>query len=173
MEMILERIRQEVRVARSPAEEAVDVESLVTGAVARYRELAADQGIELTAEVEDGLPAVRGGREILMEVLDNLLRNAFDAVGEGGRVTVEARRFRDAVHIVVEDNGPGLSPEDVEKVFEPFYTTKAGGTGLGLPLARRLVAQCGGSLTAGGRPGEGSRFRVVLPLAEAGRAKEG
>ncbi len=172
MEMILERIRQEVRVARSPAEEAVDVAGLVADAVARYRELAAEQGIELVAEVEEGLPAVRGGREILLEVLDNLLRNAFDAVGEGGRVAVEARRLRDTVHIVVEDNGPGLSPEDIEKVFEPFYTTKAGGTGLGLPLARRLVAQCGGSLTAGGRPGEGSRFRVVLPLADAGRVKE-
>jgi signal transduction histidine kinase len=73
------------------------------------------------------------------------------------------------VHLVVEDDGPGIPGESIDRVFEPFYTTKVGGTGLGLPLSKRLVAQCGGSLTADSRPGEGARFRIVLrplrPLA--------
>ncbi len=163
MEAILERIRQDVRLARSPARESVDPEELVRDAVARYRDLARDQHVALTASSEPDLPPVRGSREILLEVLDNLLRNAFDAVPEGGRVAVRARRLKEAVHLVVEDDGPGIAPEHLERIFEPFYTTKVGGTGLGLPLSKRLVAQCGGSLTADSRPGEGCRFRIVLP----------
>lgn len=163
MEVILERIRQDVRLARSPARDSVDPDELVRDAIARYRDLARDQQVALVPITEQGLPAVRGNREILLEVLDNLLRNAFDAIPEGGRVTVRALRLKEAVHLVVEDDGPGIAPEHLERVFEPFYTTKVGGTGLGLPLSKRLVAQCGGSLTADSRPGEGCRFRIVLP----------
>jgi signal transduction histidine kinase/PAS domain-containing protein len=163
METILERIRQDVRLARSPARESVDPDELVRDAVARYRDLARELRVALVGASDPGLPQVRGNREILLEVLDNLLRNAFDAIGEAGRVTVSARRFRDAVHLVVEDDGPGIAPEHLDRIFEPFYTTKVGGTGLGLPLSKRLVAQCGGSLFADSRPGEGSRFRIVLP----------
>lgn len=165
MEAILERIRHDVRLARSPARESVDPEQLVRDAVARYRDLARDQQVSLLAATEPDLALVHGSREILLEVLDNLLRNAFDAIPEGGRVTVRAQRLKEAVHLVVEDDGPGIAPELLERVFEPFYTTKVGGTGLGLALSKRLVAQCGGSLTADSRPGEGCRFRIVLPAA--------
>jgi signal transduction histidine kinase len=163
MEVILERIRQDVRLARSPARDSVDPEELVRDAIARYRDLAREQQVTLVPAAEKDLPAVRVNREILLEVLDNLLRNAFDAIPEGGRVLVRAQRLKEAVHLVVEDDGPGIAPEHLERVFEPFYTTKVGGTGLGLPLSKRLVAQCGGSLTADSRPGEGCRFRIVLP----------
>ncbi len=165
METILARIRREVRDARTPARESVDADEVVGAAIARYRSLAREQGIRLEAEVEEKLPAVRGSRDLLLEVLDNLVRNAFDAVGEEGRVRVCALRLKEAVHIVVEDDGPGLDAEQLEQVFEPFYTTKLEGTGLGLPLAKRLVLQCGGSLSVDSRPGEGARFRIVMPTA--------
>ena len=167
METILERVRQEVRAARGDPRETVLPEELLTAAIKRYEGLAEAQGITLESNVEPGLPRIRGGRDVLLEVLDNLLRNAFDAVAEGGRVRVEALRLRGAVHLVVEDDGPGLDPEQAEKIFEPFYTTKDQGTGLGLALSRRLVRQCGGSLSVDGRPGRGARFRIVLPLAQA------
>jgi hypothetical protein len=173
MEAILERIRHDVRLARIPAKDAVDPEDLVRAAVARYQSLALDEQVLLRAAIEDELPAVQGSRDILLEVLDNLVRNALDAADQGGCVTVRALRLKDAVHLVVEDDGVGLSPEQLERVFEPFFTTKVGGTGLGLPLSRRLVAQCGGTLTADSRVGEGSRFRIVLPLyTGAGRDEE-
>ncbi|MDQ7088838.1 MAG: PAS domain-containing sensor histidine kinase [Acidobacteriota bacterium] len=167
MEAILERVRQEVRVARGDPRETVLPEELLAAAMKRYEGLARAQGIDLEVSVENGLPRIRGGRDVLLEVLDNLLRNAFDAVSGGGTVRVEALRLRGAVHLVVEDDGPGLSAEQAEKIFEPFYTTKEQGTGLGLALSRRLVRQCGGSLSVDGRPGRGARFRIVLPLARA------
>lgn len=168
MEGILARIRQDVRLARRPTQEAVNPGELVRDAVARYNDLAKDQQVVLFASCDPDLPPVRGSREILLEVLDNLLRNAFDAIPEGGRVMVKAQMLKEAIHLVVEDDGPGIHGEHLERIFEPFYTTKVGGTGLGLPLSRRLVAQCGGSLTADSRPGEGCRFRIVLPIVHAG-----
>jgi hypothetical protein len=174
MEAILERIRQEVRVARAPAGHSLDPGELVRAVVARYRDLALERRVRLSARVEPDLPAVAGDRDTMLEVLDNLLSNAFDAVGEGGKVTVRAQRLKEAVHLVVEDNGPGISPDRLEKIFEPFFTTKVGGTGLGLPLSKRLVAQCGGTLGADSRPGEGARFRILLrPHDAAGMGPEG
>ena len=171
MQGILDRMRQDVRLASIPARDAVDAGELIEAAVQRYQDLARDQRVVLRAVVEDTLPKVRGNRDLLLEVLDNLLRNAFDAVEAAGRVTMRGKRLRDAVHIVVEDNGVGMSEEELERVFEPSYTTKVGGTGLGLPLARRLVAQCGGSLTADSRPGQGATFRIILPIVETERSR--
>lgn len=171
MEGILARIRQDVRLARSPAKEKVDPAGVVHDAVARYTDLAREEGVGLAAAAEPGLPAVRGSREILLEVLDNLLRNAFDAIGAGGHVSVTARRIKEAIHIVVEDDGPGIAPDCLERIFEPFFTTKVGGTGLGLPLSKKLVVQCGGALSADSRQGEGSRFRIVLPVWTADEAR--
>ncbi|MBP7146079.1 MAG: PAS domain-containing sensor histidine kinase [Acidobacteria bacterium] len=172
MEAILARIRQEVRLARAPAQEAVDPGEIVDAAVARYRDQALEHRVRLAARVEPGLPNVVGNRDILLEVLDNLLRNAIEAVGYRGKVTVRAQRLKEAVHLVVEDNGPGISPDRLDKIFEPFFTTKVGGTGLGLPLSKRLVAQCGGSLTADSRPGEGARFRIVLRPLQPGSPRD-
>lgn len=168
MEAILERIRQDVRLARSMPKESVPPAELLDAAMARYRELARAQRISLEVDLEQDLPPVRGSRDVLLEVLDNLLRNAFDAVQRDGRVRVSARRLKDAVHLLVEDDGPGLTAEQMEKIFEPFYTTKVRGTGLGLPLARRLVTQCGGSLSVDTGPGKGAAFRIVLPTVEFG-----
>lgn len=171
MQGILDRMRQDVRLASIPARDAVDASELIDAAIQRYQDLAREQRVQLRAVIEDRLPDVRGNRDLLLEVLDNLLRNAFDAVEAAGRVTMRGVRLRDAVHIVVEDDGVGMSDEQLERVFEPSYTTKVGGTGLGLPLARRLVAQCGGSLTADSRPGQGATFRIILPIVENERSR--
>jgi signal transduction histidine kinase len=171
MESILERIRQDVRLARSPSMHSVDPRELLDAAVERYRNAAREQRIRLEMTSEPGLPPIRGSRDILLEALDNLIRNAFDAVPAGGSVVVSAKRLKEAIHLVVEDDGPGLTEEQISKIFEPFYTTKVRGTGLGLPLSQRLIRQCGGSLVADSRPGEGARFRIVMPAASAGSAQ--
>lgn len=172
MEGILERIRQEVKLARIPARGSADPGEAVRAAVARYREMAADRNVRLVSRVEGGLPPVQAHRDMLLEVLDNLLRNALEAAGERGLVSVRAQRLKEAVHIVVEDDGPGIGPDRLEKIFEPFFTTKAGGTGLGLALSKRLVEQSGGSLSADSRPGEGARFRIVLRPTAGGLPEE-
>jgi signal transduction histidine kinase len=113
--------------------------------------------------------------EQLHQVLLNLVLNGIQALGQEGKVTIQARVLRgsgtpnrpDQVEISVSDTGGGISREQLEKIFRPFYTTKRGGTGLGLSLCRRIISQHGGTLTAESEVGKGSRFIIHLPMREA------
>jgi len=104
---------------------------------------------------------------LLRQILVNLLTNALDAVDANGRVTVAARSVEDGVLITVSDTGHGIPPDDLKRIFEPFYTTKGRGkgTGLGLAICRQLTAALGGSISVESRPGRGSTFSVRLPAA--------
>ncbi|MBN1606195.1 MAG: HAMP domain-containing histidine kinase [Polyangiaceae bacterium] len=130
--------------------------------------------IELVTEVEPNLPAVGLSREQLVQVLLNLVLNATDACGPGGRIRIAAQRFGPAeargVSIAVEDNGPGVAPQIRERLFEPFVTTKevGKGTGLGLAVCRGLVEAAGGTITLDSRVTSGARFVIELPRAESG-----
>jgi signal transduction histidine kinase len=103
---------------------------------------------------------------LLRQIVINLLSNAFDAVGNGGRVTVSADVQADVVAISVGDNGAGIAPDDLRSIFEPFYTTKGRGkgTGLGLAICRELSKALGGSIAVQSAPGAGSTFTIRLPL---------
>jgi signal transduction histidine kinase len=109
---------------------------------------------------------------LLRQILINLLSNAFDAVERGGTVRLGARLENDDdVVITVSDTGAGIPPDDLRRIFEPFYTTKGRGkgTGLGLAICRELVAALGGSITVESTPGRGSTFSVRLPRYGQGR----
>ena len=104
------------------------------------------------------------------QVFLNLLLNAGDAFGDGrrGEVVVRAEADGDAVAIEVHDDGDGIAEADLERVFDPFVTTKGdAGTGLGLYVARQIVESHGGLLTLTSREGDGTSVRVVLPVADA------
>jgi len=120
-------------------------------------------GVELIREIEPGLPAVRADRDQILQVLLNLVRNAVEAMPDGGPVRVTARREGEAVVFSVTDSGPGISPEDLPRVFEPYFTTKEGGTGLGLAIARRIAEEHGGRLDLESTPGRGATFTLRLP----------
>jgi two-component system sensor histidine kinase PilS (NtrC family) len=111
---------------------------------------------------------VRGDREQLRQVWLNLAANAFEAMADGGRLVVR-RRLVDGDRIVVEfeDTGAGITADDLPRVGQPFYTTKQGGTGLGLTIASRIVERHGGTLTLESTPGRGTTVRVGLPVDEA------
>ena len=106
---------------------------------------------------------------LLRQIVINLLTNALDAIGGSGRIVLAARVVDDEVIITVNDNGTGIAPEDLRRIFEPFYTTKGRGkgTGLGLAICRELVAALGGGIGVESQPGEGSTFTVRLPLRGA------
>ncbi len=101
------------------------------------------------------------------QVLTNLVANALDAVGPGGCVTVRAACERDGLRVLVSDEGPGMDAATLARVQEAFVTTKANGTGLGLPLARILTEAHGGTLSLESAPGRGTRATVWLPRREA------
>lgn len=116
----------------------------------------------------DGSPAVRGNVDLLEWVLENLIKNALDAMGESrGSITVSARERGHHVELLVRDTGKGIPPSVRERVFNPGFTTKRRGWGLGLALARRIVHEYhGGTIRlAESRPGHGSTFVVRLPAA--------
>ena len=108
---------------------------------------------------------VQLGEARLRQVLLNLLRNADEALGErGGVIVVRARRAKDAAQLEVEDDGPGMQADVLAQVFDPFFTTRPEGTGLGLPLSRSLIESVGGSLEVRSAPGSGTRVVLSLPL---------
>jgi signal transduction histidine kinase len=108
--------------------------------------------------------------EQLSQVLLNLVINAIQAMPEGGEVALTARLADGIVAIDVQDEGCGVSEQDMEHLYDPFFTTKENGTGLGLPVAHQIVAQLGGSLSAEHRQGGGMTFSVRLPLEHRGEA---
>jgi PAS domain S-box-containing protein len=131
---------------------------------------ARQSGVELRSEVDPGLPEVLADSIQIQQVLLNLVRNAVEAVdsGDGPRreVALAVKRAADGgVHFTVSDTGPGLPPGALDKVFEPFYTTKPDGIGIGLPLSRSIADAHGGRLWASAER-EGAAFHLVLPTAQ-------
>ena len=105
----------------------------------------------------------------LVQVILNLVLNAADATEAGGRIVLSAERAGDALILRVEDDGTGIAAADRDRLFQPYFTTKSGGTGLGLPTARRLIVEHGGTLTVESEVGRGTTFMVRLPVG-AGEA---
>jgi signal transduction histidine kinase len=136
---------------------------------------AATDRVRVRADLPADLPPVRGDAVVVRRILENLVSNGVDAVAEGpapssGEVVVAARAARDSdgamlVCITVRDTGPGMTKAQLERAFEDFYTTKSGGTGLGLSVVRRLVADLGGALKVQTAPGAGTTIEVSLPAA--------
>lgn len=125
-------------------------------------ELAA-KGISVVRADSAALPTVEADRDLLTQVLVDLLANAAAATPAGGEVTLEARAADGSVEIAVADCGPGVPAELRTRVFEPFFTTRREGTGLGLAIARQIVVAHGGRIDVGERDGGGARFTVSLP----------
>jgi len=123
------------------------------------------RGVTLQVEVAGDLPPVAVDAAKIRQVLVNLIQNAAEAMPEGGHVDLRASRFPEGEGIVitVADDGPGMSAEVRDRIFEPFFSTKFTGTGLGLAITRSLVAQHGGRLDCDSEPGRGTTFFVMLP----------
>ena len=132
--------------------------------------------VELEVNVEDGVPMVRGHHDALSRALSNVLINAVEAVGPGGRVAIDVARARDdgreAVQVRVRDSGRGVPADTLERIWDPYVTTKPGGTGLGLAIARQTVLAHSGSVHAESTPGAGTEIRFVLPVGGAAHATE-
>ena len=124
------------------------------------------QGIEVTADLAPDLPPVWGREGGLRGVLMNLCMNAVQAMSNGGHLRVATRRLgEDRVQIEVQDDGPGIAPDHLHRIWDPFFTTKpvGQGTGLGLSITQRAVDRHGGRVSVESAPGHGARFTVTLP----------
>ena len=114
--------------------------------------------------VEDGLSNVKLDPALFRRVLTNLILNAIQAMPKGGRLAITGLKHQDSLTVRVQDTGVGIAKENLEKVFTPFFTTKAQGQGLGLAVCRRLTEAQGGTIDVTSQLGEGSTFSLKIPI---------
>ncbi|MDX6399585.1 MAG: two-component system, OmpR family, sensor kinase [Gaiellaceae bacterium] len=142
--------------------EEVDMERLCDQAYVAFGEEARRRGIEYDKRFEAKPTIVSDGDRVL-QIISNLLSNAFRWTPDGGRVALELSASNGSVSVAVDDNGPGVAPEERERIFRPFWSRDDSGTGLGLAIAHELAAALGGSIELAPKPTRGSRFQLVLP----------
>jgi two-component system sensor histidine kinase FlrB len=147
--------------------EAFPVADLLAELAQTFEPLARARSVEFRIESSAGDLPLTGNRKALVGALTNLLENALQAVESGGRVTLAAGRDHDQMALSVRDNGPGMPPEVVTRLFEPFFTTRSDGTGLGLAIARGVARAHGGGIEVRSEPGAGTEFIITLPLSDA------
>jgi signal transduction histidine kinase len=149
----------------------VPISDVLRSAVAMHAERATRRGIQLSLTLEPEEIKVRGDGRRIRQIVFNLVSNAVKFTPAAGRIDVSARLNGERVEVAVADTGSGIAPEELEMIFKEFEQARDGklaeGTGLGLPLSRKLVELHGGRLWVESAPGRGSTFRFTLPLISA------
>jgi PAS domain S-box-containing protein len=147
----------------------VSLNDVVDKALLLMRDEMRKKGIEVSSRLDRELPAMYGDAVALERVLINLLSNARDAMVDGGVVRIETARMEERpgwLRLTVADNGPGIRPDALEKIFDLLYTSKPGGTGLGLWLSRRIAQEHKGRIQVQSELGEGATFTLTFPAID-------
>jgi two-component system, OmpR family, sensor kinase len=148
-------------------QEEVHMGRLLDHAYGAFAEEARHRHIDYRLETNGGGPVILSDGDRVLQVISNLLSNAFKWTPDGGTVELSLDAEKDGVQVEVTDSGPGIRREDRERIFHPFISQDSNGTGLGLPIARELASALGGRIELDSKPGRGSRFRLVLPARRA------
>lgn len=167
---VLRRIREFIQ-RKEPERELVNLNTIVADALQFTRLERRQHRVSVILRPDCDLRPVEADAVQITQVLINLVSNAVHAISnaevEFPKVTITTQMGADGMaDVVVADNGPGISAEDLPRVFDRFFTTKSGGLGLGLPISRSIVESCGGTLTCDSKPGEPAVFRMTLPTAK-------
>ena len=148
-----------------------DLHQLLDGCFHLYAGEIRERSIELRKAYHPHLPILQVDQDKMIQVILNLLKNALEATPSGGSVTVETQHHRmgergevDQVEVAINDTGCGILPEDRDRIFDLFFTTKSRGSGLGLPICRRIIEDHGGNITVESGPEQGTTFTIHLPL---------
>jgi signal transduction histidine kinase len=149
--------------------EPFDVLEAVRETTAPYREILSDR-IALREEVHGAAFACRGDKVRFKLALRNVLINALEAIPGRGAVTVAVARSAEMIEVRVEDSGVGMAPDVLARIFEPYFSTKETGTGLGLAMAKKAIEEHGGTIEASSRPGAGTRIVIRVPCLREGSA---
>ncbi len=141
-----------------------DVNHLIENVLALSNKQLEHGRIQVRTQLQTDLPPILGVPDQLTQVLLNLVINAIEAMPEGGELSLTSAAAEGWLYITVHDTGPGISPDEAAKIFEPFYTTKANGTGLGLAVSYGIIERHGGRITVKGSPNAGTTFTIALPV---------
>ena len=146
----------------APQMEPVDFNKLAADALKLLEPQLAKAGIAAKLELDPGVRPVQADPEQMTRALRNLVLNAIDAMPGGGALTVRTSALPSGVRLEVSDTGQGLKPEERERLFTPYYTTKTHGTGLGLAIVQSVVSAHRGRIYVESQPGKGATFRIEL-----------
>jgi len=166
LENILNAYLQFVRVGELELEPA-DLNQVVKRFLDFFKPQADSANVELSFHLAPGLPQIPLDASLIRQVLQNLTRNCLDAMPEGGVIEFQTRCENGDVVLEVIDNGAGIPQESCEKIFEAFYSRKAGGSGLGLSTARKIVEAHGGRISCDSEPGRGTSMTLKFPALNA------
>ena len=170
----LNRVVQDfLNFARPPVveQEAVDLEQCIDEVLLLVRPQLQKVRVELQRQRREMAP-IRGQPEQLRQIFLNLILNALQAMPEGGVLRIASRQQEQAILVEVGDSGQGIAAEHLEKIFNPFFTTRSEGTGLGLAITSRLMQGHGGRIEVASRPGAGTTFTLSFPLAAAAAGEQ-
>jgi signal transduction histidine kinase len=146
----------------TPEMQPVDINALVSGTVKFFEAQLGQANVRAVAQLDPALRAVRADPEQISRVLRNLVLNAVDAMPQGGTLTLRTFALPGGVRLEVADTGQGLTPEECERLFTPYYTTKTHGTGLGLAIVQSVISDHGGRISVHSEKGKGATFRIEL-----------
>ena len=148
------------------------LEDLLKNLITLFQEEASSQKIQIQAEIDSALPPIPIDPERLTQALINIMKNAIQAMTAGGSLRIETKSFKDRVEMTLSDTGSGIPPDQMEKIFNYYYTTKEDGVGLGLPIAARIIEAHGGQLKLESQPGAGTKVTIQLPIQQGQKLED-
>jgi signal transduction histidine kinase len=150
----------------APHLQPVDINELVRGALKLFEAQLRDPGkppIVAEVDLDSGLKSIQADPDLLHRAVQNLILNALDVMPSGGKLTLRTGAIAEGVRLEISDTGKGLTHEECERLFTPYYTTKQHGTGLGLAIVQSVVSDHGGKISVESEPDKGTRFTIDLP----------
>lgn len=146
----------------------VDVNSVLKNLCETFFDEFDGKGITMSLNLAENLPKIQGDERFLRQVFMNILTNAGAAMPSGGFLDIATNAKTDFITVTVSDSGQGILPENLNKIFEPYFTTKHDGTGLGLTIAYKIIKEHGGDISVYSDFGMGTSFRFMLPIVRRG-----
>ena len=153
---------------KKPEMELLSINEIVKDVLLNIAPLAKQSNVKVKTDLHKKLPPINADESQLYQVFLNLGLNSIQAMTDGGRFTISTdktdRYGKKKVAIIFKDNGPGISKENLHKIFEPFFSSRKGGTGLGMSISHRIVKDHGGSIEVENETGRGAKITVLLPV---------
>jgi len=141
-----------------------DMNGIVSVVVSAIEKEALDKGVSVVVNLAEGPLKINTQRNLLRVAIFHVIRNAIEATPAGGEITVTTKVDRETVSLAVSDTGPGIGREDIEKIFDPFFSTKQFRFGMGLPIVKQVVSEHLGELRVESEPGKGTALTMVFPV---------
>lgn len=164
LDLIITQFLRAIRPVR-PKLALCRIEELLEETLALLKQEIENRSIDVEIHYEQALPKIRFDRDQIKQAFFNVIRNAFQAMPDGGSLTISLSVSNELLKIAFQDTGSGIPPEELGRIFQAYHTTKSRGTGLGLMIVQRIVQDHGGQIEVASQPDKGTRFTILLPLA--------